>query len=194
MKKSGFIGFIALLGCSALCANDCFIEAKVSYFQPTNHRFKENFSGGINYGLEFDYQLCDPVYTWLTLDYFTKKGHTKENHDHSQVNIARIGFGPKYYFYNNTCVQPYLGIGPQVAYLHTHVDSSHLIRKKTKWGFGALFKSGLNYNITERLLVDVFADYSWLIMNMHNNSQKKVIVHRANLSGFYFGGGIGYRF
>ena len=191
MKKT-CIGLFFLI-CGALNGHDCFLEGKIGYFLPTNNRFQKIYPGGPIYGLEFDYQIWNPIYSWIEIDYFTKTGRTEESGDHTQIQLVQLSLGFQW-IYNQHWIQPYIGAGPQATYLNSHVDSEFLIRKESKWGIGALFKTGFVAKISKAFLIDLFTNYSWQTMDMHRPHQKKLVTHKANVSGFSFGGGIRYRF
>ena len=193
IKKIRCFGLIMFTSCAAISANEGFIEAKAGYFLPTNSRLKKNCSGSGIYGLEGNYQLWKYLYSWLGADYFTQSGHTQGQHNHISMQIVRINAGLKC-IYNRYHIRPYIGFGPQAAYLNTHVNSSYLIRKQSNWGAGCILNGGVNMIISHSCILDFFSSYSWQTIDMHRTRHKKVIIHDANISGFTFGGAWGYRF
>lgn len=181
------------VSCTIVSANECFVEANAGYFLPTNSRFKKTCSGSGIYGFGVDYQIWKYLYSWLGADYFTQSGHTQGGHNHVRTEMIRINAGLKC-IYNSYRIRPYIGFGPQAAYLNTHVNSSYLIRKQSNWGAGCILNGGINIIIFRSCILDLFSSYSWQTVDMHRTSHKKVIVHNADISGFTFGGGLGYRF
>ncbi len=177
----------------SLMGNEVFLEGKIGYFHPTNHRFRESHSGNVIWGLELDYQIWRPLYSWIGVDYFTQGGHTDGLNDHTRADMVRINIGLEL-LYDQFWIQPYLGAGPQATYLKTHVDSEYLVRREWNWGIGALFKTGILFKINSFLLADLFANYSWQTVDMKRFHCKNVVTHRADISGISVGAGVGYRF
>jgi hypothetical protein len=204
------LAFFHLLAEQICIAREYSLEGRAGYFYPTNHRFREVYSGGGIYGLEFNAQAWKRLFLWGEVDYFSKSGKTVKDfgstlnssvncrlktgrHDHTHITIVPCSVGLKYYF-NKEPVQFYLGAGALAAYLHTDVHSKSLVRERRKWGFGGAFKSGLLCHIGKSFLIDFFADYYLVEVHLHRTHHKKVVVHSADISGFSFGGAFGYLF
>jgi hypothetical protein len=204
------ITYFGLLISSFCTAREYSIEGRAAYFYPTSDRFREIYSGGGIYGLEFDAQIWKRLFIWGEVDYFSKSGRTdidfgsitnasvncclkncKEERTH--VRIVPCSVGLKYYF-NKDPVQFYLGAGVLASYLHTEVHSETLVKGRGKWGWGGAFKSGLLCHVTPSFFIDFFTDYRLVEVHLHRPHDKKVITHHADLSGFSFGGGLGYLF
>jgi hypothetical protein len=186
------------------------LEARAAYFYPTDHRFREFFSGGGIYGLEFNAKVWQRLFVWGEVDYFSKTSRTKIDfgptinapltcflgtykRDRTRVTLVPCSAGLKYYF-NKDPVQFYLGAGFLASYLHTDVHSKTLVGGRGKWGFGGAFKSGFLCHIGSSFLLDFFTDYYLVEAHPHRSHHKKVVVHSADISGFSFGGAIGYLF
>jgi hypothetical protein len=209
--------FISILVFSHLCvlqfcgAREYSLEGRLGYFYPSDHRFRNVYSnGGAIYGLEFNMQAWKRFFLWGEIDYFSKSGKTDKDfgsiinttlactlntcqHDHTHIRIVPCSVGLKYYF-NKDPVQFYLGAGVLAAYLHTHVDSASLVSRRSKWGGGGAFKSGLLCKLGKSFLVDFFADYYLIKADLHQSHNKNVITHHTDISGFLFGGAFGYIF
>ena len=183
------IGSIASSSASAI---DYFAEAKASYFYPTGGAFREVYSGGALYGLEFDCQAWKQLYVWADICYFTKTGHTVSDQDYTRLTMVPISSGLKY-IYNKHRAQPYVGIGVETTYLQIHTNSQYLIRSNSNWGIGGIFKAGVFIVPYRSIVVDLYVDYSQMKVYMSSHN-KSVVVQSANLSGVSFGGGVGYRF
>ena len=183
---------IGVIASSTASAMDYFVEAKASYFYPTGGAFREVYSGGALYGLEFDCQAWKQLYVWADIGYFTKAGHTVSDQDYTRLTMVPISSGLKY-IYNKHRAQPYVGIGAETTYLQIHTNSQYLIRSNSNWGIGGIFKAGVLINLCHGLMLDFHTDYSQ--MKVHMGSDKKaVVIQSADLSGFAFGGSLGYRF
>jgi hypothetical protein len=186
------------------------LEARAAYFYPTNSQFRKVYSEnrGI-YGLEFDLQVWKRLFAWASIDYFSSKGKTDIDKGHTynptvsctfdidrdrtHITIVPLGLGLKYFF-NKGPAQFYLGAGVLIPYLHTHVHSKYLVRNRSQWGVGGAFKSGVLFHLPASFLIDIFTDYFLMDMHLHRTHHKEVITHRAHLSGFSFGAGVGYAF
>ena len=174
-------------------ASDLLLEARASYFYPLDERFRESCPGGGMYGLEFDYPIYRPLFGWAEVDYFYQNGHTQGDHDSTHLDMMKYSLGLKY-IYRAHRFQPYVGFGPLATWVHTHVDSSFLIRSESRWGMGFLAKGGLFILIAKSCFIDLFTDYSWQKINFKRKNGKKVLIHNADVSGLSFGGAIGYEF
>ncbi|MGC1879108.1 MAG: hypothetical protein WA347_09180 [Rhabdochlamydiaceae bacterium] len=205
--------FIALLTLSftffnAFCfSREYFLEGRASYFYPTEHRFREVYSGGGMYGVEFDMQAWKELFVWVGVDYFHKTGHThvkchhavngpvqhfKKHGNKTHITLVPCSVGLKY-ITNTDPVQFYVGAGFLAEYLHTQVNSKYLVRERSRWGYGGAFNTGLLFNIGKSFLIDLFTDYYLVTVHLHR-THKKVYSHHADVSGFSFGGGLGYKF
>ena len=193
MKKSYFLKLIFLLICSSAAAKDLYLEARGAYFYPTGDRFRESYSGSGIYGLEFDFQIYKRYLGWLETDFYTEKGYTKGDRDHMKIDIIRYSFGFKY-LYDKYFIQPYIGIGPAVVWLHSHVDSPYLIRCLSQTGVGPLAKVGAFIKLPKSIFIDIYADYLWKTMDLSRSKHTEIVFHHADISGFSFGTGIGYQF
>ncbi|MBX7066977.1 MAG: hypothetical protein K1X28_07085 [Parachlamydiales bacterium] len=190
MKK---FTLLCILLFSMANANDLYLQARGAYFYPTSHRFREYHSGSGIYGLQFDYQIYKYLSGWAGADYYRQKGHTQGLHNSAHIDIVRYSLGVKF-LYDKYCIKPYAGIGPAVVWVHTHVDSPYLIRSASKYGVGALAKTGAFIMLRRSFFIDLYIDYLWQTMNIHGHSHKFVVKHKADVSGFSFGAGIGYGF
>lgn len=187
----------ALIAPSQAEAFDLLPEARVAYFYPTNHRFREIYGhGGALYSAELNFSTCYNFYGWLGAGYFTKSGESIGEKNHTRIQFVPLSLGLKYLF----CFpcypsfRPYLGAGLLVTYLHMHDDSPFVIEKISKWGVGGIAKLGLIYNFWNCFFIDLFTDYSYTKIDFRKTRHHKVSRHDANISGFSFGGGLGYWF
>ncbi|MBX7067661.1 MAG: hypothetical protein K1X28_10575 [Parachlamydiales bacterium] len=182
-----------LFACTALFSNECFLEAKAGYFLPTGSRFKKVFSGSGIYGLEFDIHVKKAVYSWMGVDYFYQSGNAT-NGSSGNIQMARLNAGLMLVSPYFEKIQPYLGAGPQLTYIHTHTSAPTLIHNQGNWGAGGLFRTGVYIKPFCHFLIDIFANYSQQTISMHQTKRKPVTLHKADVSGFSFGAGLAYRF
>lgn len=185
------------------------IEARAGYYYPTNERFREIYSGGGIYGVEYRRQMWQRLFLWTEVDYFYQTGKTdidvetssgsstcalkKIKPNHTQITLVPCSLGLKYFF-NKGPGQFYLGAGGLATFLHTHVNSKHLVKESSKWGFGGAFKGGFLYHVGKAFLIDLFTDYYLVEAHPHRTRHRKVITRSADLSGFTFGGALGCAF
>ncbi len=179
--------------CSLIHANDYFVEARAAYFYPTDGRFKKFYSGGAIWGAELDCQIWKQLYGWVGASYFDKSGSTSI-HNKTEVRMVPINLGLKGIWNSWRVWKPYLGAGASATYLQVHTHSNYLIRSNSSWGFGGIFKAGLLITPTNSFLIDLYTDYSLTKVNLDRKGGKFVLIDDADISGFSFGGALGYRF
>lgn len=188
-------------------SREYMLEGKVGYFYPTNDRFRDVYDGGALYGIEFNMQAWKCIYLWSEVDYFHRSGKTEikfESTDGSaschlrhkeggrtHLTLVPLSVGLKY-FTPPYPVRFYLGAGVLAEYLHTSTHAKHLAHKNNGWGVGGAFKSGLLFTIKEAFLINVFSDY--YLIDVDLDHKKGVINHDARVSGWVWGGGLGYSF
>jgi outer membrane protein W len=192
-------------------SGESFLELNGAYYYPTDKRFREVYSNaGAIWGVEFNTQAWKKLFVWGEVNYFSEEGKTdldvqnvvngqtscdlsKIKRDHTHIKIVPLSLGLKY-FLGHSPFRFYLGAGASAFYLNTEAHSKHLVRKRTQWNMGGVFKSGFLFNLPRSFLIDIFADYYLMQTHLHRSKDKKVIVGEADLSGFAFGGGVGYAF
>ena len=181
-KKSGYFG-------------DFLFEAKAAYFLPTGERFEKIYHGAGIYGLEFTCQAKDFVFAWASVDFFIKSGHAYGACSQSSTNVwfLPLAAGVKFFFPVNL-VDLWVGGGISGTYVHVEDKSPDVIPEISKWGVGGIVKAGAIINCTKYLFVDLFTNYSFLTIPFHDTRGGTVIPHKGDLSGWSFGGSIGYRF
>jgi len=170
-----------------------YTEAKAAYFHPTDKDFRKVYSGGGIYGFEVTGQAWRNIYAWGSGDYFHKSGSSIGSGNSSKITFVPLGFGLKYLF-PMRFVDIYAGAGMLTTYLHMKDDSPFVIHSVSKWGLGAVVKTGANFIIKKHFFIDLFTSYSFMKIGFHNTHHGKVIRHHADLSGWSIGGGVGYRF
>jgi len=193
---------LLLLSCAApLVARDILLEFKGAYFKPTGKRFKHIYKGGALYGPELTVQLSecsDRWYGFLSVDYYSKKGHSIGLGTPTKVSLLPIGIGIKYFIPSCWCDNTdfYLGLGFQPVRVHTHDFSPFVIPKITKWAFGGIAKGGAYIDIACNVFLDLFIAYSFARASNHTtmSSTGPIVPLRSSVSGAIFGAGLGYRF
>ncbi len=200
MKKVFLFTLFILSQISCMQAWD--IEARVAYFLPQDHRMRDIYSskGFAEYELETSTPLdclvdCAPC-NWdgfANLSFYQKNGRSSCLNDRTRVTNWTLNFGVKRYFDVCGCFKPYLGLGAGAAYVRFHDHSDFVKRHNNKWGFAILAKSGVKYDITCNLFLDLFVDYSYAWFNFYHK-RSCVAVRNTNTGGLKCGLGLGYQF
>lgn len=176
-----------------LYATDILVEAKAAYFVPTDQKFRKIYSGGGIYGGEVTCQTYQNFYGWISADCFSKKGSSIGEHDSTKITIVPLGVGLKY-LYPISCADLYLGAGVLGTYVHMKDDSPFVIHNISKWGLGGVAKAGAIFQLRENIFADLFTSYTYTKIDFHYTDHERVNRQNANLGGWAFGIGIGYRF
>lgn len=176
-------------------AREYLLEGKAGYFYPTSDLFRDIYGDGNGiYGAEFTAQICNALYGWASVNYFSDSGHSIGLGDPTKIRIIPVGLGLKYMIPLNCFARFYVGGGFLATHLHTHDESPFVIPHVNRWGFGGIAKSGFLIALSRCWFLDIFGDWSYMHMDFHNNHGFPVVRINADLSGFSGGAGIGYRF
>lgn len=176
------------------------VEARVAYFLPEDSRMRRIYgkNGFAEYELEASAPLsccCDCSCEWdmfANLSFYEKKGHSTCLNDKTRVTDWALNFGVKRYFDICECIRPYLGLGAGPSYVKFHDESPYVKSHVHKWGVAILAKSGLKYDLTCNIFLDLFLDYTYQWYNFHRSSG--VSVRNVNPGGLKIGLGLGYQF
>lgn len=184
-------------------ALDTLFEANAAYFYPTDPQFRKIYSGGGIYRLKTCTQVWEQFYPWISIGVFSKSGSSIGEGDKTRITIVPLGFGFKYLPLFDRFFRPYLEVGGLASYVHIHDYSPYVVKKNSRVGAGGIIKIGLLTYLAKFFFLDFFCDYSFMKVNFntsykeerhHGADNKEVTHHRADLSGFSFGGGIGFSF
>ena len=198
MKK--FILFSLFVLCQAASLQAIEIEGRVAYFYPQDTRMREIYgkSGWVNYQIEAAAPLslcceCSSDWdAWTNFTYYQKKGRSNCLNNKTEVNNLAITFGVKRYFDTCTCFNPYLGLGVGFAHVNFHDHSPFVKEHINRWGTAILVKSGIKYDITCNIFLDLFLDYAYDWFTFKH----RCCGSTRNLStgGINVGLGLGYQF
>lgn len=178
------------------CDSGCevLLEARVSYFHPTDSRYRRIYGGAPFYNVELSVESYCNFYPWLSVGYLYDCGHSIGKRNRTKIDLVPMSLGLKYLFCCD-CFRPYLGAGLGVTYLKTEDHSKFVIKNRSNWGAGGVFKLGLIYDWTSCFFIDLFIDYTYMKIDFGSGHHKKRIYgHDADVSGFFFGAGLGYSF
>jgi len=140
---------------------------------------------------EVNVGLCKDVFAWASLAGLKKSGHSIGLENSTKITLLPIGFGLKY-FYLVDCMNfdIYGGGGPVATYLKTNDFSPYVVQKHAKWAFGGVLKAGAMFPITDCLLIDLFADFSFVNMNFCASTNPQLYCRDAKLNGLFVGIGL----
>jgi hypothetical protein len=182
MKKIIAILIVVLLSSTIATAEGIIFEIKGSYFSPSDKDFRDIYGGGLMYGGELTIGVYKGFSVWFGVNFFTKTGELTFSQEETSVNNSLYGGGLKYNFYSGKRIDIYGGLG---AY-NFHSKESNIIGNVTTSSFGPVGKFGLNINIVEKFLFDLYFEYSYCKVKP---SDFGVII-----GGFSTGIGLGYEF
>jgi len=180
--------------CCDPCCVEILVEIRGAYFHPTGSRFDDIYGGSGIYNFELSVQTWCDLYSWISVGYLRESGHSKGLRNRTTFQMVPLGIGLKYIF-NCWCLRPYLGAGLGVTWMDTCNKSNFVIKDVDKWGVGGVFKIGALYEFCDCWFLDFFVDYTYMCVDFNGTRNNPLVTrHDADISGFSFGGGIGYSF
>lgn len=169
-------------------------EGKIGYFAPTGHKFRKIYDGNAIYSLELSAQAWRQLYAWGNVSYFTDSGHSIGFKNKTTIHLVPFQLGLKYLFDITEDMRIYAGLGMAPTYLNTQDHSAHVVHPVHKWGIGGVAKAGAYVNF-KNFFLDFFTDYSFTKISFDGmHKHPRVYRNDADVSGWTFGLGIGYRF
>jgi opacity protein-like surface antigen len=192
-KNYGYSLVMATATFLSVHAHDVILEAKGAYFLATNKTFRNIYDkGGGIYGGELTFALRNPWYGFASVDFFRKCGKTCNFCSPTKVSITSLALGVKYLMpFEHGDV--YVGLGILPTHVKTKDCSPFVAPILSKWGCGGIGKIGVYFNMPDNFTFNVFYNYSFV----HVGCVKPCVPtqpRRADLSGSWFGVGLGYRF
>lgn len=109
-------------------------EFKASYFQSTDKRFRDIYHGAGLYRLELSVQAYEGFYPWISVGYFRKTGYSLGLNDKTIIQMVPMDIGLKYLFRQGMRINPYLGLGLLVEYVHINNSSCCVQKRQSDWG------------------------------------------------------------
>jgi hypothetical protein len=175
---------LAVVLFSSLAQGKFLLEAKGSYFLPSDKNFKIVYAGKfeewICYGGEIGITLGKGVGIWAGGHYFNKKGKLTLTEEETKIQITPVYGGIKFRL-SQSGVVPYLGVG--VGYFQYKEESR--IGKISKADIGYIGQAGLLFKLGV-IVIDFQASYSYC--------KVKPVDVEADLGGFQAGIGLGFEF
>jgi len=162
-------------------AGSISVEAKGSYFLPTEKAFKDIYGSGISYGAEIGIDFLGRLSLWVGGDYYRGEGKLTFTGEKTKIEIMPLWAGIRYAF-SNSSIRPYVGIG--VGYFQ--YKESNPIGKIDEGNLGLVAKLGLTARIAGMFFTDLQAEYT--------NCSVKPADLKADLGGIRAGIGLGITF
>ena len=181
-------------------AAEYLTEFRASYFHPNSSAFKDVYSNSeILYGVEVNIKAHDKVYPWVGLGYLYARGSTPQlGNFASTLYLVPVTAGIKYFFTgSNLPVRPYVGAGMLAAYANVKVKVPGESRGENDITVGAVAKTGILINVTPRVHLDLFADFTSLKMDFTHDADQvyaSYLPKKSDFSGWNLGAGITYQF
>ncbi len=155
-------------------------------FFPLSDRFREIYGdAGVDYQLEAStkiYGCCD---AWVNFDWFSKHGKSVGLHDSTRISIGNTSLGVKFPYRISKTWTIYVGIGPSFGRIWLKNKSYCPPHHISKWAYGGVLKTGVDFFFTEHLFLDVFADYLYQPTNFKTH---------VDVGGVKVGAGLGVKF
>ena len=136
-------------------AEGFFIEAKGSYYQPTDQYFKDIYGSGMTYGGEIGITLWKGIGIWAGGDYFSKKGELTFTEESTEIKIIPLYAGIKYQLREGK-IAPYIGLG--IGYFQ--YKETNPLGKVDKGDIGYIGQVGCLFKIIGGLFFDIKGSYS----------------------------------
>lgn len=179
------------------------MELRTALFYHSSKRFRDIY-GDIysTYQVEISVHHEPCCYTWwANLTWFYEKEGTAECSEcdmsgqncvpcpfppKTKITTANLSFGIKFPFKFTDCFNGYVGLGPLFGGIW--IDNNILFDSEedvSRFIYGAIIKTGVQYYFCQCWFLDLFADYSYQHVNFDTD---------LDVGGLQLGVGVGYRF
>lgn len=189
------IYIILITSTPILFSHDIFLEASGGYYHPTGSRFKNIYSGTGIYEVQGKFKAYENLYPRFGIGYLFASGKSLGGCVAATSHLHMVPFtlGVDYHLPFKKKIF-YGGIGFPITYVHIH-NKYKYVERRSSWGVGVTPRLGMISYFTERFFFDFFTSYTYLKVSFSSpSSRKHLITQSADLSGFTFGGGLGYHF
>lgn len=193
------LAFSSTLSATSTCFSQPLLEVKTGYFFFSDSRMRKIYDkGGIDVQLCASYPFWNLNRGWTlnaygAVEYLQRSGRSINDHQKTSLWAVpfRAGLKPAYAINANT--QYYCGIGPRYFFLNQHNNSNYVDKNISKSTLGFFVNTGFNHRLYDRLVIDIFGEYSYAKIHFHSESFN-VYTRDIQVGGFTFGGGLGYEF
>lgn len=180
-------------------ASQPLLEFKTGYFMFSNSKMRKIYDrGGLDIQLCASYPLWNLTDRWTlnaygALEYFHRTGTSMNGHQKTSLWSVPVNIGLKQVFAMNANTQYYFTIGPREIYIHQHNHSPYVPKHQSRNGLGFFANTGLHYDLCNRLILDIFGEYSYAKLQFHGR-KSNAYTRKMQIGGFTFGGGLGREF
>ncbi len=179
--------------CSAI-KQHALLEAKAGYFFFTSHEMRRVYDQG---GLDLQLSGSIPIYKFLhvygSVEYWQKSGHSLNSHERTSIWAFPLSLGLRPVFPVTKHIAYYFTFGPRYFFVRVHNHSSYVPRRMHANGCGLFTNTGFLFLLGEHCTVDLFGEYAYKKLSFHSHLAGTES-GRVQVSGFSFGGGLGYSF
>lgn len=181
------------------CSSQPLFAFKTGYFFFSNTKMRKVYDrGGLDIQLCASYPLLNLTSRWIlngygALEYFHRWGKSINGHQKTSLWSVPINIGLKSVCAIDANMQYYFTIGPRYLYIHQHNHSPYIYKNKSRNSLGFFVNTGLNYILCDRVVIDIFGEYSYAKMHFHGG-KSRIYTRNIQVGGFTFGGGLGYEF
>ena len=170
------------------------LEVKAGYFFFSSSKLRKIYKKG---GLDLQLSSSYPIWKWLqayaSVEYLTRSGKIRNSGKKTTIWELPVSLGLQPVVVIHPMVHYYLSIGPRYFFVHQHNDSPFLDKVLTHSGVGGFVNTGFHFFPINRLVIDIFGEYSYKKMHFHAH-KTNVEGRNIQVGGFAFGGGLGYAF
>ncbi len=170
------------------------IEVKLGYFFFASSIMRDVYDqGGV------DVQLCGsyPMGGWIqiygSVEFFEREGHSMGTDSKVWLTGVPLSLGLKPVFTITPEVLYYFTIGPRYSFIQTRTNYPYVKKHANSSGIGLFVNTGFDFILWKHFLLDLFGEYSYLPVSF-STAPTNVYGQRVQVSGFTFGGGLGYAF
>lgn len=190
MTKSFFYFIFLLVVCctgSLSAERESSLEIRSAAFFHSSELFKKIYG---NRGTSYQLEASNKIHLygadqWANFDWFSKHGRSDGENDPTRVNIATISIGLKYSYQLFEQLQPYMGLGISLASIEVKNKGECHHTSQSKLSVGGILKTGIYYFVTERVFIDLYADYLYQPIHFEKH---------IDIGGLKTGVGLGVQF
>lgn len=169
-------------------------EVRVSYFQFNESILREIYSSTVNTQLGLNYGLCNCLYGFGSVGYFSKEGSSLGEEDRTEITVVPLNLGLKFFLPFKTLEgNLFIEAGGTFYHVSIHNDSDFVLRKVYRNGVGGFVGVGALWRLWKSFYIDIFSDYSYR-QTSNLNHQEGTTAFKMNFGGLDIGGGLSYRF
>lgn len=153
--KIGF-GLVLLLLTGTVFAGSFSIQAKASYFLPSDDYFKSIYGKAPTYGAKIGLDIWKGLGLWVDAEFYSKTGKTTMTAETTKLQLVPISAGLRFLFMHAKNFSPYLGGG--VGYFQ--YKETNPIGTVSKGDVGFVVQAGVMLKLGRVVFVDFQGSYS----------------------------------